>query len=137
MSGAKTVGQDVRFLSALCWIWCPDNDENDKFNAECIDGDSGLLHPYTDSDIAHDSSAEKYSSASTFMLTKQFLNVVQRMGEDKDEKVELSLQVEPVMTLDALRELKRQASPKYEAAKDLLLHEHNVFYQWNRRDARR
>lgn len=88
MSGIKTIGQNVRFLSNLCWIWCPslpppknivvtDNCDDDAFveegsvdwgggaylkqrlaqelqnrnnmtTAQCINGDTGLVHPYLD-----------------------------------------------------------------------------------------
>ena len=69
MSGIQTVGQNVRFLSNLCWIWCPsisnviENNHNsdscnivslkqtmlkaqDNASAQCIDGETGLVHSY-------------------------------------------------------------------------------------------
>ena len=124
MSGDKTVGQDVRFLSALCWVWCPNNDADERFNAESIDGETGFVHPYKDSDTPKDCiQNQKASVACTYKLTAQFLDLVHSHGEAKT-----------VQTLDQLRVLKRTVSSKHEAVKDDLLKNHMVFYQWNRRD---
>jgi hypothetical protein len=37
-------------------------------------------------------------------------------------------------TLNQLRDLKCKVASEYEHAKDELLHNHDVFYNWNRRD---
>ena len=134
MSGDKIIGQDVRFRSALCWIWCPNNDVNERFDAECIDGETGFLHAYNDSDTTLDcNKTNKSSAACTYELTMQFVDVLRSHGYTKVEEPESSR----IQTLDQLRLLKRNVSSKYETAKDDLLQNHAVFNLWNRRDNKR
>ena len=127
MSGAQTIGQNVRFLSTLCWIWCPFSPEdadssggasgngrgdgsersvpNAQSTAQCIDGETGLVHPYLDTTAAMDDDEDGESSpsddpnrndsdahaddplsnppppyASTFSLTKSFLRISEDVG---------------------------------------------------------
>lgn len=150
MSGEKAIGQDVRFLSSLCWMWCPtgngndDDDDDDGYNdiAECVDGNSGLLFNYKYSDTgtepAHDVTDKySYSNASTYALTLQFLDlkkcIVNNNNEGKGERGNKNHEKPIIQTLDQLRHLKRCTSPKYETSKDDLLLKHRVFSQWNRR----
>lgn len=132
MSGEKTAGQDVRFLSSLCWIWSPYS----GLEAECLDGDTGFIHSYQDSNTNND--LKKYSSSSTFALTTAFVDLLHSMekeegkviAKDGSGKREASFK-----TLDQLHEFKCQISPKYEATKGAFLQKDRVFYQWNRRSA--
>jgi hypothetical protein len=74
----------------------------------------------------------------TYALTHQFINLARTVGMEvdfgrnhrdgggDDEKA--------CTTLNQLRELKYKVASKYEDAKDNLLHNHDVFYNWNRRD---
>ncbi len=128
MSGEKTVGQDVRFLSNLCWIWCPDNDEDEKFNAECLDGDTGFIHAYNNASTTEETNS-MYSSAS---FTKTFLDVFGKRWFIDDVNID---EVFP-QSLDQFRNLKIKVSPKYEAKKDALLNSNKVFSQWNRRQGK-
>lgn len=148
MSGEKAIGQDVRFLSSLCWIWCPTGNGNDDDGygdiAECVDGNSGLLFNYkcngtgTGTEPAHDVTDKySYSNASTYALTLQFLDLKKYIGnnnnEGKGERENKNHEKPIIQTLDQLRHLKRCTSPKYETSKDDLLLKHRVFSQWNRR----
>ena len=127
MSGEKTVGQDVRFQSRLCWMWCPNNDDDIHFNAECIDGETGFLHSSEkDDNCAYDDITHS-SLVSTHALTNQFLDlageILQNVGDVQGN----------VTSLKELRALKRAVAPRYENIKDELLLNHGIFYNWNRR----
>lgn len=142
MSGEKTIGQDVRFQSSLCWTWHPNDDEDIRFNAQCINGETGLLH-CNDSRTTEKDDANKDKQimplVCTHALTHQFIDLARTVGMKvdfgrnhrdggggDDERA--------CTTLNQLRELKCKVAPKYEDAKDELLHNHDVFYNWNRRD---
>ena len=119
MSGEKVIGQDVRFLSTLCWVWYSDNEnESNLTNAECIHGETGHLYDYEQG-----KETSTTSSVSTYQMTLDFIEV---------EKIK---EVVSAHTLGDLRNLKRQVASDYETAKDNLLTKHQVFNMWNRRDA--
>jgi hypothetical protein len=118
MSGEKEIGQDVRFLSTLCWVWyCNNEHESNLTHAECIDGETGLIYDYKQG-----KETSNTSSVSTFQMTLDFIEV---------EKIK---DVVSVHTLADLRNLKRQVASDYETAKDNMLTKHQVFNMWNRRD---
>jgi len=138
MSGSKKVGHDVRFLSNRCWIWWPSihksqSDEKSHHEAECIDGETGLKvqAAYKDTDTKADlSEILSYSETSTYSLTKSFMGFYPLIMKDQNSSFECMLKD---MSLKSLRKIKRQISPEYETAKDLLLHQHVVFRHWRRR----
>jgi hypothetical protein len=136
MSGEKTIGQDVRFQSSLCWTWHPNHDDNVRFNAECINGETGLLH--CDDDHVHekDTKDKQMSLVCTYKLTQQYLDLARKVGKESTQlKLESCCENGKVCsTLNQLRDLKCKVASEYEHAKDELLHNHDVFYNWNRRD---
>ena len=129
MTGNKVVGQDIRFLSTLCWLWCPDKDEDARFNAECLNGDTGFLYPYNDAN-AKAEDEENYSLASTYSLNKLFIDIISSSGTNDQQNM-----ICP-QTMTKLRELKWTVSAEYEASKEIFLQNHQVFVQWNRRQNR-
>lgn len=130
MSGEKTVGQDVRFQSSLCWTWCPNNDDEMRYNAECIDGETGFLYCHEKKDHLNEISCIP-SLVSTYELTKHFLSFAKDVVAVEEGG---AVEYDRVGTLKQLRDLKRIVAPGYEDVKDELLHRHEVFYYWNRRD---
>jgi len=146
MSGSKTIGQDVRFLSTLCWIWWPGGDKNnvktgksdELYNAECIDGETGMIHCYEDSDLGMERRKDDadYSAVSTFALTNLYLKIdgiLNERGNAEDNTKSMSRGGIDKLSLEGLRALKWRASPTYESNKDSLLQKHKVFIHWNRR----
>jgi len=149
MSGPKTVGQDVRFLSNLCWVWwsdptIDDSNADESRIAECIDGDEGFVHCYDErkEDIpkADDRMGNDYSSISTYALLNSFLELTGdqmskcvNKGDSFDSDGRKGRDSILSFTLPELRDLKRRVSSQHETAKDHLLQRHKIFYQWNRR----
>lgn len=129
MTDAHTRDQDVRFDSALAWVWWPFiEDDRDSTGgsclamAECIDGTTGLGHDYFEkrSDKGH-----VVSLVSTVELVRLFSSLSAQTS---------AMLLESPMTLKCLRAFKRDASPEYEEAKDNLLSKHRIFRQWRRRE---
>lgn len=146
MSNSKAVGQDVRFLSKLCWAWWSERSiiesNTDKMeSAECIDGEEGLLFSYNQMENLaqvpwEENKMNKYSLISTYALSNSFLELVNEEIPKNDvegNKTKMSESSTLKLALPELRDLKRRLSLKYESAKDCLVHKHKVFYQWNRR----
>ena len=123
MSGERTIGQDFRFESNLCWAMAGSWDA-----AECIDGMTGYTCAFDPAceDPAGDSSNRVISQISTVALADQFAAVTILSGH------EVGLDV-PNLTLASLHRLKLTVSPEHETAKENLISKHRVFRQWVRR----
>ena len=83
MSGSKTTGQDVRFISNQCRIWWPHlsfEDIRNTVNDECLDGETGVPSKYPPESKEIEKGA--YSRVSTFALTSLFLKVSQDLVND-------------------------------------------------------
>jgi len=140
MSGSKIIGQNIRFLSSLCWIWCPLENEYGRQAsqmAECIDGDTGLVHHFCMDNSTIQNIEEvkvttgtsvNYSKVCTFSLTKLFLQLKDQMKWDNNASKH------SLYSLKQLRASKRYFSPSYEMAKDVLLQEDKSFCYWKRRE---
>ena len=121
MAGERTIGQDIRFDSNLCWAFAASWDA-----AECINGRTGFLSDFDPaSEESTGGSKRGISQISTAALTEQFAEV-------SGHKLELSV---PTLTLATLLSTKSSVSPEHELAKENLLTKHRVFRQWVRRTA--
>jgi hypothetical protein len=117
MSGSKSLGQDVRFHSNLCWSWWSSGEP-----CECLDGDSGYLCSYENR--TSDANINECSKTSTLSLTKAFLAIRNAAGHNPESCP---------TSLFSLRSLKEKISPVYESNKLELLNHHKTFSTWNRR----
>lgn len=163
MSGERTVGQDVRFNSSLCWAWWP----NKKNKVECIDGSTGFLvsisqspqtqtqtqkdnsNTNTDSEPHKTHSISEISSASLMELyhtilslctqnnitftTNSTITAAPSIAIATSSQSPCSQLSTIPTTLSEIRSWKRSTSPEYEAVKDHFLTQHRVFGQWYRR----
>ena len=127
MTGSKVEGQDVRFLSSNCWIWWPSSVLNENVGAECIDGNTGLKTRYKVNLKTNTISTSAYSQASTYAFTQSYISLMNQLKKDDNATTHKKL------SLKSLMKLKRDSSPEYEHAKDILLKEHVVFRHWRRR----
>lgn len=123
MSGERTIGQDFRFESNLCWAMAGSWDA-----AECIDGMTGYTCAFDPAceDNTIETSKQRISQLSTAALAEQF-NAIARLS---GHKVELDV---PAITLTSLQSVKLAVSPEYETAKENFTSKHRVFRQWVRR----
>ena len=113
MTHAGTRDQDVRFDSALSWVWwpliCDDRsgrslDVAERAFAECIDGTSGFVCDYIAESSQEGIAQGGISLVSTCALVHLFSLV---SGQECTE---------PVLTLQGLRAFKREVSTDYETA---------------------
>jgi hypothetical protein len=133
-------GQDVRFLSPLCFAWWQGRE-----SAEIIHGTTGYLVEESTARDLMASRAEEVPSATmtaedkeisarhqtsminTTSLTKLFLELHDLNDTLYKDKLEVP------MTLQQLKQIKRQVSPEHERIKLRLLRDHPVMSHWNRR----
>ena len=123
MTGERSIGQDIRFDSNLCWAFAANWDA-----AECINGRTGFLSDFDPtSEVSTGGSKRGISQISTAALTEQFAEV-------SGHKLDLSVPT-LTLTLATLLSTKSSVSPEHELAKENLLTKHRVFRQWVRRTA--
>ena len=131
MSGSKTIGQDVRFISNQCWIWWPHlsfEDIRNTVNAECLDGETSVPSKYPPESTEIEKGA--YSRVSTFALTSLFLKLFQDLINDGKSFSKYN-QKEPFSSLSDLRSLKSHFSRQHETAKNNFFQHDKTFRQWN------
>lgn len=140
-------GETVKFASKLAWAWSID------MGLECIDGASGLLCHYYESNKEINvgcnrldaqlfdlscidvQSISKLSSSSFVELYTRLERKLARNIAPED-KHNFKREGSVPCSLSSLRDFKRKVSPRYEHAKDRLLTIHPVFRDWKRRDVR-
>mmetsp|Transcript_29410 Transcript_29410/g.44536 ORF Transcript_29410/g.44536 Transcript_29410/m.44536 type:complete len:502 (-) Transcript_29410:4326-5831(-) len=105
------VGQDVRFVSPLCWAWWPNLGEK----AECIDGNSGFAVGVADDETKGTQIVSRVSTVS-------LINMI--CCEIIEKKPKLPL------TLKSIHALKCEISPAHESAKLCLFNENITFQDW-------
>ena len=148
-SNVDEQGQDVRFHSPYVWSWWPGlsqcrNDSNFHANSggdgvlECIESSSGLL-----AQSSEESSLSVAPKVSTKELTLSFLDVCHQIGEKRSSNSCAIMKDDLISeeydstsfdnTLSGIREIKKRFSPQHETFKDILLTEHKVLSQWQRR----
>eukprot|EP00978_Attheya_sp_CCMP212_P022199 scaffold65949_cov51-Attheya_sp.AAC.2 len=155
MSGVTSEGQDARFTSNLCWIWYPERrntHNNREFNttnfattAECIDGETGYVHHFSNGKKrSFESSARcelpPISECSTIgllraheqIITSSGASIRKNDGTAKKHDGEMMGRKRQV-SLTELRALKREVATKYESAKEEFF-THRTFRQWKRRE---
>lgn len=132
MTDAHKREQDVRFDSALAFVWWPFmDDESDHTGgscsgmAECIDGTTGFGYDYFGEHSDKGLGRQRVSLVSTAELVLLF----SKLSDPNVAMLESTIQ-----TLKCLRAFKRHVSPEYETAKDKLLSKHRIFRQWRRRE---
>jgi hypothetical protein len=119
-------GQDVRFISPLCWAWWPSIGKL----AECLDGNLGVAvrDPAVMSMPESESSCvdrrHNVSQVSTASLLQLYHQVT---GKGFDVSV--------LSGLACFCAFKREISPDYESFKDALLSEHKTLGAWQRRSS--
>ena len=159
-SNVDVTGQDVRFHSAVSWVWWLGSYEcNNTISigtVECIDSTSGLLanlpsdeqqkqqRHHTNSTVAPRVSTKELTSAfvQAYNLATNFNNIdidgaksISINNDDSDDKIKPRQESQSLCfsTLLGLRQVKKICSPIHEEFKDLLLTKHKVLSHWRRR----
>ena len=133
MTGIKLLGQDAKFQSNLCWVWWPEKSAEFGYEADCIDGTTGLKINFhqestgTTVDGHISTLSTSYSDCSTYALIQLNLDILHTAGVSSKNIPQKS---QCKLSLSDVRLLKQQVSPQYESAKAELFR-HRVFRQWS------
>lgn len=118
MTNSCSFGGDVKFHDPSCWVWWPALPIESQTNtAECINGNSGLVHKTDDEE--EEGLVSNVSTASLVSLFNSLTSGASSPGCHQ--------------SLADLQSLKRKVANEYECAKDELHSTHRIFRQWIRR----
>ena len=133
MTNIKSLGQDAKFDSTLCWVWWPEK----RSEADCLDGKTGFKLNYLDSiglgsqNDGDGTTSSTSSDCSTFALIQLNMKLLHSAGLAATSMVDSQTK----LSLSGIHQLKQKVSPQYESAKADFFR-HRVFKQWSCRDCR-
>jgi hypothetical protein len=128
-SSRQAEGQDVRFHSTRCWVWCASG----MTAVECLDGSTGFLWPEdtTDCQQRNKDGQRTTSLVCTLVLTELLVQLRGRTSSDARGTTKAVPQ-----SLPDLLALKQRVSPRHEQTKQNLLSRHPLLRQWKQRGSR-